>query len=70
MQDSLEVNLGAIKCGSAVEQYQEMYAISNFTGEMDRKARRPWMTQEIISKMNKGIGRVSTMKKEGRITED
>jgi len=34
---------------------------------VDRKARKPWITQEIIVKwMNEGSGRGSTMKKEGR----
>jgi hypothetical protein len=45
--------------------------MSDLVGIVDRKARKPWMTQEIIVKwMNEGSGgRRSTMKKEGRTAE-
>jgi len=31
---------------------------SNKIGQLDRKARKPWITQKMINKMNKGSRRV------------
>jgi len=45
-------------------------AMSDLVGMVDRKARKSWLTQEIIVKwMNEGSERGSTMKKEGRTAE-
>jgi len=44
--------------------------MSDLVGMVDRKARKSWLTQEIIVKwMNEGSERGSTMKKEGRTAE-
>jgi hypothetical protein len=40
--------------------------MSDLVGQVDRRARKPWITQE----MKEGNGRMSTTKKEGRTTED
>jgi hypothetical protein len=58
------VKAGVWKCGGTVSRHL-LDAVSDLVEKVDRKARMPWMTQEMISKMNKGSGRVSTMKKEG-----
>jgi len=40
-------------------------------GKVNSKARKPWIAQEMIVKwMNEGVGIMSTVKKEGRTTED
>jgi hypothetical protein len=40
--------------------------MSDLVGKVDRRARKPWITQEMISKMDE----MSTTKKKGRTTED
>jgi hypothetical protein len=55
-----------------VEKYQEcmLDTVSDLVGKVDRKARKPWITQEIIKWMKEGSGRMSTTKKEGRTAKD
>jgi hypothetical protein len=51
VQDTLVEKLGAVECGSAVEQCQKMCArYYDLIGSVDRKARKPWITQEMINK--------------------
>jgi len=54
---TLEKQLGAAECesGNALEQYQEMCA-SFFIGKVDRRARKPWISQEMINKMDEQRG--------------
>jgi hypothetical protein len=78
VHDSLEEKLGAIKCesGNVEEQWNNIKkcvldTMSDLVGKVERKAREPWITQEMIIKwMNEGNGRISTTKKERRTTED
>jgi hypothetical protein len=43
--------------------------MSHCVGKVEKRARKPWITQETISKME-GNGRVSILKKEEKTTED
>jgi hypothetical protein len=53
VHDALEEKLSAIKCGSAVKQYQEMCVRHyDLVGKVKRTAEKLWITQEIISKMD------------------
>ena len=51
VQDTLEVKLGAIECesGNAEVQWKN---ISDLVGKVEKRARKPWITQEMISKMD------------------
>ena len=77
MQDTLEGKLHAAKCesGNVEVQWNSIKecvsdCMSDLVGKVDRTARKPWVTQEIIVKwMNEGNGRGSTVKKEGRTAE-
>jgi hypothetical protein len=57
VQDGLEEELGAIKCESwNVENAVEcsvLGTMSALVGKVERKARKPWISSEIISKMHK-----------------
>jgi hypothetical protein len=59
VHDSLEERLGAIKCerGNVEVQWNNikkcvLNAMSDVVGKVDRRARKPWITQEMISKMD------------------
>jgi hypothetical protein len=72
LSHTVEKKLHAVKCVSAVEQYQGMCVryLSDLDGIVDRKARKPWITQEVIVKwMNWRNERGSTVKKKGRTAE-
>jgi hypothetical protein len=50
--------------GSAVAEYQEMCVrYRDLVGKVERRGRKPWITKNMISKINKGSGRISTTKK-------
>ena len=58
VQDTLEENLGAIGCDSGNVEAQwnnikecVLDTISDLDGKVKMRARRPWLTQEMISKM-------------------
>jgi hypothetical protein len=58
-KDALEENLGAVNCESANVEMQwniikkcVLNAMSYFVGKVESGTRKPWVTQEIISKMN------------------
>ena len=60
MQDTLEEKLGATECesGNAEVQWKNIKecvldAISDLVGKVEKRARKPWITQEMISKMDK-----------------
>jgi hypothetical protein len=59
VHDSLEEKLGVIKCESGNVEVQwnnikkcVLDAMSDLVGKVERKARKPWITQEMISKMD------------------
>ena len=56
MQDTLEEKLGAIECesGNAEVQWKNIKecvldTISDLVGKVEKRARKPWITQEMIS---------------------
>jgi hypothetical protein len=59
VHDSLEEKLGATKCESGNVEVQWNYikrcvldTMSDLVGKVERRARKPWITQEMISKMD------------------
>ena len=59
MQDTLEEKLGAIECESVNAEVQwknikecVLDTISDLVGKVEKRARKPWITQEMISKMD------------------
>ena len=59
VQDSLEGKLGAIGCDSGNVQVQwnnikecVLDTLSDLVGKVENRVRKPWMTQEMISKMD------------------
>jgi hypothetical protein len=59
VHNSLEEELGAIKCESGNVEVQwnnikkcVLDTMSNLVGKVKRRARKPWITQEMISKMD------------------
>jgi hypothetical protein len=77
---ALEEKLGAIECESgSVEVYWNnitkcvLDTMSDLVGQVDRKARKPCIIQEIINKMDerrKWTNVKNEGRKEGRTTED
>ena len=65
VQDTLEEKLVAIECesGNAEVQWKNIKecvldTISDLVGKVKKRARKPWITQEMISKwMSEGNGR-------------
>jgi len=60
VQDTLEERLGAIGCesGNVAVQWSNirecvLYTISDLVGKVEKRARKPWITQEMVSKMDK-----------------
>ena len=76
VQDTLKEKLGAIGCesGNAEVQWNNIKDCalgtnSDLVGEVEKRARKPWITQEMIHKMDeKRNGRMSTLKKAERTT--
>ena len=61
MQDNLEEKLGAIESesGNAEVQWENIKecmldTISDLVGKVEKRARKPWITQEMICKMDEG----------------
>ena len=59
VQDTREEKLGAIECESGNVEVQwknikecVLDTVSDLVGEVEKRARKPWITQEMISKMN------------------
>jgi hypothetical protein len=55
LQDNLEEELGAIECesGNAEVQWKNLKeCVLDLFGKVEKRARRPWITQGIISKMD------------------
>ena len=60
-QDALEEKLGAVKCESGSVEVQrksikkcvlDRLAMSDLVGKVDSRARKPWITHEVIGKMD------------------
>jgi hypothetical protein len=77
VQDTLEGKLDAIKCdsGNAEVQWHNIKecvldTLSDLAGKVEKRARKPWITQEIISKMDdRRRWKNVTLKKARRTTE-
>ena len=59
MQDTLEEKLGAIGCDSGNVEVQwnnikecVLDTLSDLVGKVEKRARKPWITHEMISKMD------------------
>ena len=59
MQDTLEEKLGAVGCGSGNVEVQwnsikecVLDTISDLVGKVEKRARKVWITQEMIIKMD------------------
>jgi len=59
LPDTLEEKLGAIGCDSGNDEVQwnkvkecMLDTISDLVGKVEKRARKPWITQEMISKMD------------------
>ena len=76
VQDTLEEKLGVIECESENAEVQwknikecVLDAISDLVGKVEKRARKPWIAQEMISTMDeRRNGRMSTLKKAERTT--
>jgi hypothetical protein len=44
--------------------------VSNLVEKVERRARKPWITQEMLSKMDERRKRKNVNNEEGRTTED
>jgi type I site-specific restriction endonuclease len=59
VQDTLEGKLGAIECDSGNVEVQwknikecVLHTLRDLVGKVEKRARKPWITQELISKMD------------------
>ena len=73
VQDTLEEKLCAIECksGNAEVQWNNIKecmldTISDLVGKVEKRARKPWITQEVISKMGERRKWKNVNNKEGR----
>ena len=73
MQNILEEKLGAIECESwnAEVQWKNIKecvldTISDLVGKVEKRARKPWITQDMISKMDERRKRKNVNTEEGR----
>jgi hypothetical protein len=73
VHDSLEEKLGVIKCESGNVEVQcnnikkcMLDAMSDLVGKVEKKARKPWITQEMISKMDERRKWKNVNNEEGR----
>jgi hypothetical protein len=77
IQHTVEEKLSEIECESGNVEVQRknikkcvLDTMSDLVGKFERTARKSWIAQEIVSKMDERSGRMSTTNKEGRTTED
>ena len=75
MQDTLEEKLGAMGCESRNVDVQwndrkecVLDSISDLVGKIEKRARNPWITQEVISKMDERRKWKNVNTEEGRKT--
>ena len=75
VQDTLEEKLGAMGCESRNVDVQwndrkecVLDSISDLVGKIEKRARNPWITQEVISKMDERRKWKNVNTEEGRKT--
>ena len=73
VQDTLEGKLGAIECdsGNVEERWNNIKecvldTLSDLVGNVEKRARKPWITQEMISKMDERRKWKNVKTEEGR----
>jgi len=73
VQDTLEEKLGAIECDRGKDEVQwnnikecVLDTFSDLGGKVEKRARKPWITQEMISKMDKRRRWKNVSTEEGR----
>jgi hypothetical protein len=73
MQDTLEEKLSVIKCdgGNVEVQWNNIKecvldTLSDLVGKVEKISRKPWITQEMISKMDERRRRKNVNTEEGR----
>ena len=73
VQDTLEEKLGAMGCDSGNVEVQwnninecVLDTVSGLVGKVEKRARKPWLTQEMISKMDEGRKWKNVNKEESR----
>jgi hypothetical protein len=73
VQDTLEAKLGAMGCESGNVEVQwnnikecVLDTISDLAGKVQKRARKPWITQEMISKMDERRKWKNVNNEEGR----
>ena len=73
MQDTLEEKLCAIECDSGNVKVQwknikecVLDTVSDLVGKAEKRARKPWITQEIISKIDERRQRKNVNTAEGK----
>ena len=69
MQNILEEKLGAIECesGNAEVQWKNITdTISDLVGKIEKRAKKPWITQEMISKMDERMKWKNVNTEDGR----
>jgi hypothetical protein len=73
VQDVLEEKLGATGCDSGNVEVQwnsikgcVLDTVSDLVGKVEKRARKPWITQEMISKMDEGRKWKNVHTEEGR----
>ena len=65
----LNVTVEMSKCSGKNIKECVLDTISDLVGKVEKRARKPWITQEMIIKlMKEGNGRMSTLKKARRTT--
>jgi len=74
VQDTLEGKLGAIECdrGNVEVQWNNikecvLNTLSDLGGDVEKRARKPWITQEMISKMDERRRWKNVNTEEGRM---
>ena len=73
VQDTLEGKLGAIECDSGNVEVQwsnikecVLDNLSDLVGKVEKRAKKPWITQEMISKMDERRKWKNVSNEEGR----
>jgi hypothetical protein len=76
VEDAVEENLGAIECESGKMEVQRnnikkclLDTMSDWVGKVETKVRTPWITQEMITKIDE-YRKWKNVNNEGRSTED
>lgn len=62
----MNVKVEMHKCRGTVSRNVCLDTVNYLIEKVERRTRKPWITLEMISKMEGGSGRMSTTKREGR----